>query len=351
MSKKKRPDGMKAIASNRVLWAAWSRVAAGTKVPGVDGVTTERFGSQLDRNLAELQQHLLRGTYQAQPLKPMTVNRNGKLRPLGIATVRDRVAQRCFLEVFERELDAIAAESSFAYRKGRSWLDALKQVERYRDGGRRWVYRADIANFFEEIRHPVLESILNDTLHDARATRLAMAWVSAPLLGPNGIVERRQGVPQGAPVSPALANLYLTRFDRLAAKRGGVVRYADDLVVCCEDAASAEGARFDIEQALRPLELTVNHTKSYVSHFDTGFSFLGWVFFRDNGHEAGTHEGWTHPMSVGRPQRRGRVAPGHTQPDDDHSPAADEPLFSRRSDQLGAASQFGTPFTPRRRRT
>lgn len=299
-SKKK---SVRALASNRVLWAAWAKVAAGSRVPGVDGVTTERFAAKLEQNLSELAQHLTGGTYQAMPLKSMSLKRNGKARPIGLPTVRDRVAQRCFLEVFDRELDATNAEASFAYRRGRSWLDALAKVERYRDEGLRWVYRADIANFFEEIDHEHLRRHLQRALQRADVTDLGMRWAAAPLLTSNGIQERARGVPQGAPVSPALANLYLTEFDReVENRRGGVVRYADDIVVCCPDSDSAESARFDIEQALRPLGLDINHRKSYVSHFDNGFSFLGWVFFRNDGFEEDPHSNWTHPMSVGRPR-------------------------------------------------
>jgi len=303
--RKLKAKGVKALASNRVLWAGWSKVAAGSGVPGVDGVTTERFAARLDQNLRDLSEHLLSGTYQAMPLKPMTVRRDGKERPIGLPTVRDRVAQRCFLEVFERELDATNAETSFAYRRGRSWLDALARVERYRDQGLRSVYRADIANFFEEIEHDQLRAALRLTVPGPGAADLAMSWAAAPTLSTNGIQPRSRGVPQGAPISPALANLYLTEFDRaISGRRGGVVRYADDLVVCCPDPDSAESARFDIEQALRPLGLRINHAKSYVSDFDTGFAFLGWVFFRDDGFEEGPNPRWTHPMSVGRARRR-----------------------------------------------
>lgn len=301
MAKRAR-NGLNAMAENRTIWAAWSRVAAGSNAPGVDGVTTERFASRLDHHLENLRSHLRAGTYQPQPLRPMTVKRNGKLRPLGLPTVRDRVVQRCFLEVFDRELDATNAEICFAYRRGRSWLDALAKVERYRELGLRWVFRGDITSFFEEIQHPQLEERLLAALpRDRPCIDLAMRWIAAPLLSDNGLQPRTKGVPQGAPVSPALANLYLTAFDRaIQDRRGGVVRYADDMVVCCADPDAAESARFDIEQALRPLGLTMNTAKSYVSSFDVGFSFLGWVFFRDDGFEEGPHDGWVHPMSVAR---------------------------------------------------
>ena len=254
----KKANKYRLLADNRTMWAAWARVASGSRAPGVDGMTSDRYAAHLDRHLSELQAHLANGTYCPQPLKPMTVTRHGKQRHLGLSTVRDRIAQRCFLEVYARELDAANAESSFAYRKGRSWLDALARVERYRDAGLRTVFRGDIAEFFDRIDHEVLRQALTDLLSDDRAVALAMSWMTAPVLGRNGMEPRTRGVPLGAPVSPALANLYLTGFDReINSRRSGGVRYADDLVVCCVDAASAEAARFDVEQSLRPLHLEI----------------------------------------------------------------------------------------------
>ncbi len=112
---------------DRVLWAAWARVAAGSGMPGCDGVTVERYSRRVDQQVVHLGALLRSGEYQAQPLRPVVVQREGKQRTLGIASVRDRVAQRAFLEVAGRVLDADAVEASFAYRKGRSWLGALKQ--------------------------------------------------------------------------------------------------------------------------------------------------------------------------------------------------------------------------------
>jgi RNA-directed DNA polymerase len=241
----------------------------------------------------------------------MTAQRNGKVRQLALPTVRDRVAQRAFLEVVGRKLDVQAAEASFAYRKGRSWLDALARAERSRDQGLRFVMRADIEKFFDRIDHAILARTLASSIGDPRAVDLALSWSAAPTLGANGIEPRPCGVPQGAPVSPALANAYLVDFDRaMEDKRGRLVRYADDIAVFCADLDSAEVARLDAETALLPLRLRLNAAKTYVSSFDRGFSFLGWVFFRDSGHEEMPGDTWIHPMSVGRPSNGIRQAQG-----------------------------------------
>ena len=185
------------VASERALWAAWARVAAGSGMPGSDGVTVERYSRRLDERLTELGSLLASGGYETQPLRPVTVEPPaGRSRQLGVATVRDRVAQRSFVDVAGRVLDAEAAEASFGYRRGRSWLDALRQVEQHRDSGLRWVSRADIHRFFDEVDHAVLEDRLARTfVAEPAVVTLAMKWATAPLLGPNGIAERHRGLP------------------------------------------------------------------------------------------------------------------------------------------------------------
>lgn len=112
------------------------------------------------------------------------------------------------------------------------------------------------------------------------------------------------GIPQGAPISPALANRYLQPFDQaINGERGRLVRYADDLAVFCASAGEAHLVAHDVERALDALGLAPNPDKTYVSNFERGFSFLGWVFFGDDGYEEDPNDEWTHPMSTGRPAR------------------------------------------------
>lgn len=293
------------FASDRVLWAAWSRVAAGSGVPGVDGVATEQFARRVDTSLTELAGLLRSRSYRPQPLRHLVVTRDGKERNLAIPTVRDRVVQRAFLEVLGKRLDHQLAEASFAYRKGRSWLDALSKVEQARAQGLRSVFRADVANFFDEIDHEMLRRLLTPIIGDTYVAEVVLGWVSAPVVGPNGLIERARGLPQGAPVSPALANHFLAGFDKsIDGRRGRLVRYADDMAVFCADDDTAQSIRWDVERGLAELRLRLNGTKSYASSFERGFSFLGWVFFRDGGYEESPSGRWVHPMSVGRTHGR-----------------------------------------------
>ena len=139
------------------------------------------------------------------------------------------------------------------------------------------------------------------------------AWASAPLLGRNGLVDRTRGIPEGAPLSPALANHFLSGFDRALEDGvgGHLVRYADDICVCCRSEEDALGALWQAEVLLRRLHLELAPEKSYVSSFERGFSFLGWVFYGDHGFEESPSDAWVHPLSVASARagaRSGRVS-------------------------------------------
>ncbi|MBL7487432.1 hypothetical protein I6A60_24750 [Frankia sp. AgB1.9] len=182
----------KAMAQPRVLWAAWARVAAGSGMPGADGLSVADFARDLGLRLDRLGDQLAEGRYEPQPLRLATITRGGRRRRLGLPTVRDRVAQRAFLEVCREELDADAVEVSFAYRRGRSCLDALAAAERHRDEGRRVVLRTDIADYFARIRHDLLLGALPSGL-SADGVALVRAWIAAPLLTEHGLVARTRG--------------------------------------------------------------------------------------------------------------------------------------------------------------
>ncbi|WP_322762685.1 reverse transcriptase domain-containing protein [Frankia sp. Cr2] len=301
-------DVLAAMGRPAVLWAAWARVAAGSGMPGADGLSVADFARQLGIRLDRLADQLTAGAYEPQPLRLATINRGGRRRALGLPTVRDRIAQRAFLEVCHDQLDAASVEVSFAYRRGRSWLDALAEAERCRDTGRTTVLRTDVADYFACIRHDLLLAALPPGLAGEAAT-LIDRWIAAPLLTEHGIIPRSKGIPEGAPLSPALANLHLRAFDtHVHHNPGNLVRYADDIAVFCVDVDGAIAAAHIVGRALADLDLEMNTTKTYISSFDRGFSFLGWVFYRDGGWEAEPTAGWTHPMSVGRQRRT-------TQPD------------------------------------
>jgi retron-type reverse transcriptase len=191
-----------AMARPAVLWAAWARVAAGSGMPGADGLSVADFARQLGPRLDRLADQLTAGAYEPQPLRLATIHRGGRRRALGLPTVRDRIGQRAFLDVCHDQLDAASVEVSFAYRRGRSWLDALAEAERCRDAGLTTVLRTDVADYFARIRHDLLLASLPPVLA-GDATNLISGWITAPVLTEYGIVPRSQGIPEGAPLSPA----------------------------------------------------------------------------------------------------------------------------------------------------
>ena len=283
-------DVLARMGSQPVLWAAWSRVAAGSRLPGADGVSLAEFGRNLGPRLGRLSDLLRAGRYQPQPLRPLVALRGGKARIRAVPTICDRVAQRAFLDVCAPALAATAA-TSFSYRPGKSWLDAIARARRCRDAGLPWVLRSDIEDFFARVDHQHLADTLRQRLPDPDAAALAHAWATAPLLTDDGPVPRRRGLPEGAPVSPLLAELYLTGFDHAIHRHHGhLVRYADDLSVFCPTAEDAISALHAVETHLADLSLTINADKTFIASFDHGFALLGWHFQAATAHPVTTTE-------------------------------------------------------------
>lgn len=271
-------DAVARMASDPVLWAAWSRVAAGSGLAGADGVTVAEFGRDLGPRLTRLARRLEDGDYQAKPLRPIATLRGGKARTRAVPTVADRVVQRAFLQVCAPVL-ADRVEASFAYRPGRSWLDAVARAQRHRDEGLEWVLRTDIEDFFATIDHTGLRAAVAARIPDLRVRELVDAWATAPLLTIEGLVARRRGLPEGAPASPLLAEVYLADLDHAIHRRHGkLVRYADDISVFCTTPQQALTALATIEACLGASGMRLNPDKTYIASFTHGFTLLGWHF-------------------------------------------------------------------------
>lgn len=267
-------------------------------MPGDDGVSVADFAARVDRELSTLAEELAHGTYRSGVLHHIRIpKRAGGHRDLGIPTVRDRVAQRAVLTSLHDVLDVGLAEACFAYRKGHSWLDALRAVQRGREAGFAWVLRADIAAFFDRIDHGVLERQLLEHL-DPASVDLVLGWVTAPVRRAGRLVARPRGVPQGSVIAPSLANFYLAGFDRaLNGAFGPLVRYADDCTALCRSQKDARRTLDLADALLRDLRLDFNVDKSRITSFADGFTFLGWRFEGSSGREVAPTEGWTHPFA------------------------------------------------------
>jgi RNA-directed DNA polymerase len=270
------------VAQADNLRDAWARVKSNHGAPGVDGVTVERFEGHLEEHLAELQRVFLNGTYRPSPVRRVWIPKaDGKQRPLGIPTVRDRVAQQAALNVLEECFERTFLPCSYGYRRGVSAIDALDRISALYEQGYRHVVDADIRGCFDHIEHEKLVEVVHQKVVDGSVLNLVRGWLKSGVLEGGVLHDTEEGTPQGGVISPLLCNIYLSVFDEGMRRRGyEVVRYADDFVVLTRTGEEAEAAREAAEEELEELGLEVNRDKTKVTTFGKGFDFLGYRFYK-----------------------------------------------------------------------
>ena len=265
------------------LRSAWQQVLVNRGAAGVDRLSVERFAGHLDRYLGELGQELEAGRYRPLPVRRVEIEKaDGKLRPLGIPAVRDRVAQAAVKRVIEPIFEHMFAPTSFGFRPGRSCKDALRVVDGLLKAGYTHVVDADLKGYFDSIPHDRLKQRLAAHISDSRLLALLDGWIEQDVVQELNRWTPTSGTPQGAVISPLLANLYLHDLDLKLAQLGlSMVRYADDFVILCRSAAEAVHA-LDVVSAWVAAEgLQLHPDKTHVGDcrlVGQGFEFLGYRF-------------------------------------------------------------------------
>lgn len=261
------------------FWAVWRNDGA----PGVDGQTVRQFDAHAEAELARLREELHRKRYRRQPARRVWIPKPGttEQRPLGIPAVRDRTVEAALRHVLEPIFERDFAEHSYGFRPGRGCREAVRRVEELVGEGRGWCVDADLKSYFDTIPHERLMGMVEERVVDGSVLALLSQSLKAGVLEElKGWQPTERGTPQGAVISPMLANLYLNPLDHEMARRGWeMVRYADDFVVMCRTEEEAETVLAFLRDWTTGAGLTLHPSKTRIVHVDReGFDFLGWHF-------------------------------------------------------------------------
>jgi RNA-directed DNA polymerase len=271
------------------LRTAWTRVQANRGAAGVDGQSVERFAARAEDYLCELATALREDDYRPQAVKRVEIPKgDGRTRPLGIPTVKDRIVQQAVRLVIEPIFESGFCDGSYGFRPERGCRDALREVARLLEEGYTHVVDADLQSYFDTIPHERLMARVEERISDGRVLDLIRGWLKADIL--YGLEEwtPATGTPQGAVISPLLANIYLDPLDRLMAAHGyPMVRYADDFVILTRNHAEAEAALALVREWVTSNGLTLHPDKTRIANCrkkGNGFEFLGYRFERGRRH-------------------------------------------------------------------
>jgi len=272
------------IYRDDVLWEAWGRVRRNGGAAGVDAETIRAIEERgVGEFLTEIAAALRAGRYRPSPVKRRYIPKgDGKQRPLGIPTVRDRVVQMATKVVVEPIFEADFQPGSYGFRPKRSATQALEAIREAANRGLNFVVDADIQGYFDSIQRETLLELLKERISDRRVLKLIRQWLEAGVMEEGTVRETLAGTPQGGVISPLLANIYLNKLDRIWAARCGqlgiLVRYADDFVAMCRTESQAREALRRIGLVMHRLGLTLHPAKTRLVDLrrgKEGFVFLG----------------------------------------------------------------------------
>jgi RNA-directed DNA polymerase len=268
------------------LQSAARQVSSNKGAAGVDGISCEAYFKDQAGRLERLQGKLKTGTYQPAPVKRVWIPKLGskELRPLGVPTVEGRTVETAVRNVIEPIFEHTFAEHSYGFRPGRGAKDALRRVDQLLKAGKVWVVDADLKAYFDTIPQDKLMNLLAEQIADTALLELIRKMLQQGVMeSGKGWQPTEKGTPQGAVVSPLLANIYLNPLDHLMARQGKeMVRYADDFVILCGSQQQAQEVMEQLRQWTETAGLTLHPTKTRIVDASQrgGFDFLGYHFER-----------------------------------------------------------------------
>ncbi|PTV99289.1 group II intron reverse transcriptase/maturase [Halanaerobium saccharolyticum] len=270
------------ILNEKRLKEAWQKVKANKGAGGIDGETLESFGKQSEKKLEKMLDKLKEKEYKPSPVRRQYIpKKNGKVRPLGIPTIEDRIIQQAVVNVIQPKFEAeVFHKWSCGYRPGRGVQRALQIILWHIETGYNYVYDCDIKGFFDNIPHKKLMKILNKYVADGTVLDMIWKWLKAGYMEEGKYYDVSSGTPQGGVISPILANTYLNELDWvLEENKIRFVRYADDFLVFAKSEEDIKKAIQIVKGKLEELGLEISKEKTKVVDFnDDDFDFLGYTF-------------------------------------------------------------------------
>jgi RNA-directed DNA polymerase len=265
--------------NEELMLKAFKAVKKNRGSAGIDKVSIAMYESNLSENLPSLLRELKQGTYRPTPLRRVYIPKGqGKTRPLGIPSVKCRVAQEVLRRLINPTFECRFHNNSFGFRTGRNCHQAVKQLLQYAEQGYRYVVDVDIKGFFDNIPHNLIMESIAARIADGNILNLIERLLNSGVMEEGKLKPTIKGTPQGGVISPLLSNIALNHLDWFMEEQKIIfVRYADDFVMLCKTKPEAEKALDRVRTFLKDMELEVSPEKTRICHFSEGFDFLGFT--------------------------------------------------------------------------
>jgi len=264
--------------SRQNLLKAFQEIKENKGIGGIDNVDLEDYNLNLHENLSLLTSEVVSNNYKPDELLGILLETEKKIRALAIPTIKDRILQKAVSQIISPAIDTLFDDNSYAYRKGLSRKGAAHAIASAYHKGYRYVLESDIDSFFDNVDWEIMDEKLNVIFPEDPVKEFLIKWYKQPVLFNNKQIKRTQGLPQGAVISPVLANLYLDEFDDALKDDYKLIRYADDFVILCKTKEKAEKALEEVKEILERLELKIKDSKTKITSFESGFRYLGYLF-------------------------------------------------------------------------